>query len=127
MTPVEFEVEGLPPSINKLSGRHWSVRNAAKKEWLHKIWCILLKGRKLRILRAWCDLHEKLRVDILVLTPQPYDRDNLYSVVKIPIDCLKDDKFGLGCIVNDSEQYIDLHVEQAQAAKGSLRFRISRI
>jgi hypothetical protein len=126
MSYVEWQVEGLPPSINSLSGRHWSVRVQAKKLWIAKMYHALLTAGHLKTLRTWCQLNERLRLDILVLTPQLYDKDNLYSVVKIPIDCLKDDKFGLGCIVNDSEQYLELDVQQEKAAKGSLKFRISR-
>lgn len=108
MRAITFSVPDLPPSSNVLERRHWSFRKRKRDEWMKLLWSAM-GVNKLRQLRAWADLHQRVLVEIKIFHKRAYDPGNLQaSASKIPLDALK----GLNCIVNDSAKWIDLSVRE---------------
>jgi len=97
-----IRVEGLPPSPNATTRKHWTVQAKVKKEWGEKIGWLAKSKRAPRLLTK-----AKIHYIISVGDNRRHDPDNLaFSVAKVANDAL------VGIIlVDDSIDNIELSFE----------------
>ena len=79
--------------------------------------------RAIKLLQAWAECGDRVRITINVIHNREFDQDNLYSAAKIPLDALK----ALGCITDDNAKNIDLLVTQELAKQKVTQFWITRL
>lgn len=99
----------LAPLQNELMRMHWARRRKLKSE---VFWCLMKQGGRLRKPLAG----RPMVLGIRCSTQRP-DEDAGMGV-KLVLDVLKADEQGLGYIVDDSPEHVDLRMMWAHAAKG---------
>lgn len=99
---MEIRVEGLPPSPNQTTRKHWTYQAKLKKEWGEKIGWLAKSNRPTRLLKK-----AKVHYVISVGDNRRHDPDNLaFSVAKVANDAL------VGIILeDDSIDNIELSFE----------------
>ena len=108
--------------MNRLLRCHWAKRKRLAEEYGLLMLSAISKA-DIRCLNAWKDLGYKVEVQMLVTTPKLYDRDNLFSLAKWPLDCMVRQ---LGWLANDDLKHVDLLINQDTGPK-SITFRIAPI
>lgn len=98
---IIIRVEGLPPSPNQTTRKHWTYQAKVKKEWGEKVYW-LAKAQKPILLKK-AHIHYKISVG----DNRRHDPDNLaFSVAKIANDAL------VGVVIeDDSIDNIELSFE----------------
>ena len=76
-------------------------------------------------MRAWSNLEDRIRVQIIIHHSRLFDPDNMVSCAKVPLDAAK----YLGIISDDSHRCIELEVSQEKSKRREARteFKLSRI
>lgn len=98
---MRLDIPDVPPSPNRLRGKHWGV-----KKQLGDYWSSLVRAE---ILPQKCPVRKRKAVVVLHHS-RLYDKDNAYASVKPVVDALT--RWGL--IVDDSKEWLDLEVQQAK-------------
>lgn len=96
---LKLDIPAVPPSPNRILGKHWSTKAKVKNEWL-----LLVRSQYLPSGRS----KEKRRAVITLYHARLYDKDNLYASVKPVVDSL----VHWGILKNDNEDWVDLEVSQ---------------
>jgi len=108
--PIIVTVPFLPPSPNKLLGRHWRASHQVKRIWQDAIYYLLTKAQRDEIaLVGHSD--QKLGIMITQFRNRRLDPDNLTASVKVCLDAMTRG----GLIADDSERHIKLVVDQKDA------------
>lgn len=99
---MRIEIPAVPPSPNRVLGKHWSSKSGTKNEWI--MW--------VRAKRPEVHLKPvvKMRLRAILAHSRPYDPDNAVAAMKPVIDALKHWRL----IFDDSPQYLELTVEQVK-------------
>jgi len=108
---MKLVIPAIPPSPNRILGKHWSVKAGEKNAWV-----LLVRGQVLPkpVQKFRC------RVAIRLFHPRQYDKDNLYASVKPVVDALKHWRL----IRDDSSEWLDLDVQQEKCPKKFQRTEI---
>jgi len=108
---MKLIIPAIPPSPNRILGKHWSVKAGEKNAWV--LW---VRGQVLpKPVQKF-----KCRVAIWLFHPREYDRDNLFASVKPVVDALKHWRL----IRDDSSEWLDLDVQQEKCPKKFQRTEI---
>lgn len=97
----EITIPDVPPSLNKVLRMHWVVKRKLSTYWETLVWTLIphkgnrWEGKKKQVLLT---LHHS----------RFYDKDNAYGACKVVVDALKN----CGFIMDDTEEWLDLNVEQ---------------
>lgn len=104
----------VPPSLNKMLRMHWSKRRKLAKTMAWEV--LAVAGRPTREPLKQC------RIEAVRVTRQLLDTDGLYGSMKMFLDCLvectKQNPYGLGFIVDDNPECLDLVVTQKKGKPG---------
>lgn len=99
---LRLDIPVVPPSPNRVLGKHWSTKAGVKNEWVQRI-------RQQFIPRPEnISLAQPRRVRITLCHARLYDKDNAYAACKPVIDALKHWQL----IWDDSMEYLNLRVAQ---------------
>jgi Holliday junction resolvase RusA-like endonuclease len=95
-----MEIPDVPPSPNRVLGKHWKTAAGEKDKWI--MW--------VRAKRPEVHLKPivKMRLRVILAHSRAYDYDNAVASLKPVIDALK--RWQL--IFDDSPEFLDLTVEQ---------------
>lgn len=99
---VTLDIPDVPPSPNKVLGKHWRTVAKEKEKWI--LW--VRAKRPMIYLKPVV----KMRLSIILAHSRAYDHDNAFAAVKPVIDALK--RWQL--IFDDSPEYLDLEVVQTK-------------
>ena len=116
MTMTEFNLEILTPipPANKQLRMHWAARAKIKKALAEEIRVGLAEAVNAgEIPQEAIGKKERRTVYITMHLKRRYDKDNLHGMCKPLIDAMRH----TGLIWNDSEPWIDLHINQYLAGK----------
>jgi hypothetical protein len=121
---IEFSIPRIPPTINRLMRMHWTRRVAEHTAWTEEIKAALHYGKPLRwkLLQAWAQCGDRMRIEMTVVHQRDFDPDNLFSICKVPLDSL----VALQCLKGDSSKHIELAVKQ-ERGKPETKFKITRL
>lgn len=97
---MRLTIPDVPPSLNRVMGKHWRVKNGEKDKWILLVRSQIIPVPMSRISRK--------RVKITLHHSRPYDKDNAYGAVKPVVDALRH----WNLIWDDTREYLDLAVEQ---------------
>lgn len=97
---VKLTITDVPPSPNKVLGKHWSTKAGEKDKWV-----LLVRSK---IVPCVIRSPERKQVLITLCHSRRYDADNAYAAVKPLVDALKH----WNLIWDDSAKWIDLMVVQ---------------
>ncbi len=98
---MKLAIPVCPPSLNVTSQMHWRAQRK-----LHDIWKLLVRGA---MPEMYLKPVVKMRCLITLHHSRLYDKDNAYGAVKPVVDSLRH----WNLIFNDTDEYLDLTVEQA--------------
>lgn len=96
---MKLVIPDVPPSPNRVLGKHWSTKAGVKDAWVMLVRSQIMPGRISTI---------KKQVKITLHHSRLYDKDNAYASCKPVIDALKH----WNLIWDDSAAFLDLTVEQ---------------
>lgn len=99
---MKITIPDCPPSLNKVLRMHWSSKRKLLNDWI-----LLLRGACPRG-AGLCNGRRNVKVTLH--HSRLFDKDNSYGACKVIFDALKVDGF----IVDDSRQWLEATVEQAQ-------------
>ncbi len=102
---MRFEIPDVPPSPNRVLGRHWSMKAREKDKWV--LWV------RAKMPTVHPKPVVKMRLRVILAHSRSYDEDNAYGACKPVIDALK--RWQL--IFDDSPQYLDLTIEQEKCPR----------
>lgn len=101
-----IEIPKLPPK----SSAHHMVLHRAKKEWAQAFYILGVMAQQIPL----CAVGEFRKVSIIFESPGPKrDKDNLYTLCKVPLDALK----RADLINDDSPRHILLEADDVSAGK----------
>ncbi len=98
---MKLIIQDVPPSPNRVLGKHWSTKAGEKDKWILLVRSLILPGRAQQ---------ERKQVLITLCHSRRYDVDNAYAAVKPLVDALKH----WNIIWDDSPKWIDLMIGQEQ-------------
>ena len=104
---MRIEIPVIPPSLNVQLRMHWATRRRLNDNWDTWVWAHL---------RGYKHGNRKQRVTITIHRQRLLDKDNAYGACKPCVDALK----GF-YIVDDTAEWLDLHVEQQKCARKDVR------
>jgi len=122
VTPEDIDVSGaklacvkriipvVPPSANRLLRMHYRKRMRELDAWKTLIF-YSVNGESRTAVYEWAAGRNRLKVEIHIEHAQLFDKDNLYSAAKLPLDAL----VRLGFLADDSNEFIDLTVTQSRS------------
>jgi Holliday junction resolvase RusA-like endonuclease len=99
---MKLEIPHVPPSLNKVLRMHWSAKRDLRDNWT-----LLVRSQ---LDGAYLKPMVKMRVTITLWHSRIYDKDNAFGACKVVVDALKHNKL----IFDDSQEYLELHVEQVK-------------
>lgn len=97
---MRLDIPSVPPSPNRVLGKHWSMKAGVKDEWVLLVRTQIIPTPMMRF--------AKKRVTITLHHSRSYDKDNLYASVKPVVDALKH----WNLIWDDAPEFLDLTVDQ---------------
>lgn len=102
---MKIEIQDIPPSPNRVLGKHWSAKAGIKDKWI-----LLVRSK---ILPCPMRIAAHKRVRITLHHSRLYDKDNAYAACKPVIDALK----AWNLIWDDSLRFLALTVEQEKCRR----------
>ena len=99
---MTLTIPDVPPSLNRVMGKHWRVKNGEKDKWILFV--------RSQIIPSPMRLALRKQVKITLHHSRLYDLDNAYGAVKPVVDALR----AWNLIWDDTKKYLDLTVEQEQ-------------
>jgi hypothetical protein len=101
---MKLTIPAVPPSPNRVLGKHWSTKAGEKDKWILLVRSQILPGRALQ---------KRKLVVIALAHSREYDKDNAYAAVKPIVDALKH----WNLIWDDSPEWLDLIVVQKKCKR----------
>ena len=96
-------IPDVPPSLNKVLRMHWATKRRLSGRWQSLVWAMIpQRGNRWE--------QRKKRMVLTLHHSRLYDKDNAYGACKVVVDAMRH----CGFIVNDTEEWLDLSVEQAK-------------
>lgn len=118
MTLITLTVPKASPSLNNVTGQHWSIYWRAKRQWLRLIWVAKIEAQ------CFGDpMIERSRITIERRGVNLLDTDNCIGGVKPLVDCLK----LLRIIADDSPAHVALTVTQERGLPERTVIRIEAL
>jgi len=111
---MKLTIPAVPPSPNRVLGKHWSAKAGEKDKWI-----LLVRSQALPPIKGRAypldvsSLQQRKKVTITLCHSREYDPDNIYAAVKPVLDALKHWQW----IWDDSAEWIDLMVAQEKCKR----------
>ena len=102
---IQFTIDGVTVSQNKLDGAHWSVKHAQRTLWHQAVAYTIGRARKP------CD--SKAAVSVVRVSKRLIDPLNVYAGLKWIVDALVE----LGSLRGDTYEDMTIRVDQRKCAK----------
>ena len=96
---ITLTIPDVPPSPNRVLGKHWRTKNGEKNKWVLLVRSVYLPAHVEDVKRS---------VVITLCHSRMYDKDNAYASVKPLVDSLK----YWNLIVDDTSKWLVLKVQQ---------------
>lgn len=106
---MKLEIQGVPPSLNKVLRMHWTAKTRLNNAWYYLV--------REKMPEHYLKPFVKMRCSVILTHSRAYDHDNAYGAVKPVIDALKRWKL----IFDDTPEYLDLEVVQVKSTRKESR------